>query len=70
MQKIKLYGSLTLLIILLVIILQNTEVVDTDILFITVSMPRAALLAITLLVGIIVGVISSFFIAGRSSKDT
>ena len=69
MKKIKLIGSLTLLILFLVIIMQNTEVVDTNILFVTVSMPRAALLGITMLIGIIVGVGLAFFMGKDSSKN-
>jgi uncharacterized integral membrane protein len=41
----------------IVIVLQNTEEVSTRILFFTVTMPRAVLLFVTLLVGFILGMV-------------
>ena len=42
----------------LLIILQNTQSVETRLLFITIEMPRAALLALTLLIGFLLGALS------------
>ena len=39
------------------VILQNTQTVETRLLFVTISMPRALLLIVTFLVGFAVGVI-------------
>ncbi len=44
----------------LLIILQNTESVETRILFARVAMPRAALLFLTLLIGFLLGVLTSW----------
>ena len=41
----------------LILILQNTQTVDTKLLFITVSMPRALLLMVTLLAGFLIGLV-------------
>lgn len=49
-----------LAILSLVLVLQNTEAVETRILFATIEMPRAILLAITFLLGIIVGLLIPF----------
>jgi uncharacterized integral membrane protein len=68
MKKIKLIGYLTLLILVLIVILQNTEAMQTDILFMTVSMPRAALLLTTMLIGVIMGIAIAFSYLGRSAK--
>jgi len=56
MKKLKLYVALAAVGISTIVIFQNTAVVDTKILFMTISMPRAALLAVTLAIGISVGI--------------
>ncbi len=67
MKQIRIYGTLLSLLVILIVIVQNTEIVDTRILFATVSMPRAALLGITLLIGIILGILFATF-GTRSPK--
>ncbi|MBN1269392.1 MAG: DUF1049 domain-containing protein [Kiritimatiellae bacterium] len=59
MPKIKLIALLILLVAALVLILQNTQTVVTRLLFVTVSMPLAALLALTLLIGFAGGVLAA-----------
>ena len=44
-------------ILTLILVLQNLEVVETNILFFKVSMPRAFLLAFTALAGFVVGML-------------
>ena len=55
--KLKLVALLVLAVLAIVLILQNTQVVATRLLFVTVSMPLAALLALTLLIGFTGGVL-------------
>lgn len=55
MPKFKIYVSLVAALFMAVVIAQNTTVVETKILFMTIAMPRAALLAVTLLIGIVIG---------------
>ncbi len=50
----------TLGILLLIIVLQNSEPTPTNILFFTFTMPRALLLFATALVGFIIGVLATF----------
>lgn len=70
MAKAKLIAALTLIIIALIVVLQNTEPVETKILFLTIIMPRAALLAMTMLIGLITGILLSLgFIGKRSGKE-
>ena len=45
MHKAKLYGAVALGVLALVVILQNTASVETKLLFVTITMPRAVLLA-------------------------
>ncbi len=46
-------------LLLIIIVLQNTAAVETKILFATVSMPRALLLAVALLVGFLLGLFAA-----------
>ena len=57
---IRLIVVAVLAILSLVLVLQNTATVETKILFATVAMPRAVLLAITFLLGVIVGLLIPF----------
>jgi uncharacterized integral membrane protein len=59
MQKAKLIAAAILGVLVLIVVLQNTEAVETQLLFTTVTMPRAALLFGTLLVGFALGVLVS-----------
>ena len=70
--KVKLIGALVLIAVVLVIVFQNTEPVATRLLFVTVTMPRAALLATTMLIGVAIGMLIALTISGRKSmtRDT
>ncbi|GJM18529.1 MAG: hypothetical protein DHS20C14_07420 [Phycisphaeraceae bacterium] len=65
MHKAKLAGVVIALIVVLILILQNTAPVETRILFMTVTMPRALLLAVTALLGMVAGGLIGL---SRSSK--
>ncbi len=67
--KLKQLLALLLAVLAIVIIAQNVEPVEVQVLFVTVTMPRAALLAITLLVGIAIGILISLGLAGRRKGD-
>jgi uncharacterized integral membrane protein len=54
MMKVGLVAVLAILMI--VLIAQNTAPVETRLVFVTVTMPRAALLLVTLLVGVVFGI--------------
>jgi putative membrane protein len=56
MKKIKGYAALAAIALVAIVIFQNTEAVETKVLLMTIVMPRAALLAVTLLIGIAVGI--------------
>jgi len=68
MIKAKLIAALVLITIFLVLVLQNTQPVETKLLFVTVTMPRAALLGLSMLIGIGVGILVSLGLASRRSK--
>ena len=56
--------ALLLLVFVAVVVLQNTETVETRLLFATVSMPRAMLLGGTLAIG----VLSGFLLGARFER--
>lgn len=55
--KLKLIVLLALSVVTLLLILQNTQRVVTRLLFVTIGMPLAALLALTVFIGFVGGVI-------------
>jgi lipopolysaccharide assembly protein A len=64
--RIKLVVLLLLAVLAVVLILQNTQGVTTRLLFVTVSMPLAALLALTLLIGFAGGVLVALKVGKRN----
>ncbi len=67
MSKFKLIALLILAVLAVVLILQNTQAVVTRLLFVTVSMPLAALLAMTMLVGFAGGVLATIWVRKRKA---
>ena len=57
MSKVKVISALVLVVVALIVVLQNTAPVETRFLFVTVTMPRAVLLGITMLIGIATGIL-------------
>lgn len=67
MKRFRIIASLIALFLVLIVIVQNSDTVTTNILFMTISMPRAALLGVTLLIGMLIGYVFSKI--RRSSKN-
>ncbi|MFO7535951.1 MAG: lipopolysaccharide assembly protein LapA domain-containing protein [Kiritimatiellia bacterium] len=65
MKKAKLIGMLAALLLGVVVILQNAQPVNTRFLFVTVTMPNAVLLGLTLLIGITIGSLWTLTVVGR-----
>lgn len=64
--------AVLLLGLVVVVVLQNTEPVDTRFLFATVSMPRALLLVLTLLAGFALGLLAARWgprVRGREGRS-
>ena len=59
MNKIKWIGALVATLLGIVVILQNTNPVETRLLFFCFTMPNAVLLALTLLIGMAIGMLLS-----------
>jgi uncharacterized integral membrane protein len=66
MKKAKIIALIVSLVLILIVFLQNTQVVETKILFTTVTMPRVLLLLLTFIVGIIVGILLTTNILRKS----
>jgi uncharacterized integral membrane protein len=68
MKKAKLIAIVVISILAFIIFLQNTESVETKILFMKVAMPRAILLILTFLAGFITGTITASMLLRKSGK--
>jgi uncharacterized integral membrane protein len=58
-KKIKIIGGAIVALLIVIVVLQNTESVQTQLLFVSITMPRAALLFGTLLIGFALGVLTA-----------
>ena len=67
MNRFKMISIAILTILGVIIILQNTEQVETRLLFLSITMPRAILLMGTTLIGFALGILVSFFFQRKDS---
>jgi uncharacterized integral membrane protein len=68
MARAKLTAAFVLVVVGLIVVLQNTQPVETRFLFMAATMPIAALLAITLLIGIAVGILVALGLSGKKTR--
>ncbi len=68
MTKFRLVFATVLAILVTVMILQNTQTVETKFLFLTIYLPHAVLLLTTLLIGFALGVLATLFYGKRGRK--
>jgi uncharacterized integral membrane protein len=68
MARAKLTAAFVLVVVGLIVVLQNTQPVETKFLFMAVTMPIAALLAVTLLIGIAVGMLVALSLSGKKTR--
>jgi uncharacterized integral membrane protein len=66
--KIKLVVAVGLIVLAIIWILQNGGSVQTKFLFVTMTMPQPALLAIILLMGVAAGILLALNQAGKWNK--
>ena len=64
MNKLKLVA----IAVISLVVLQNTQAVETNLLFLTVTMPRAALLFGTLIIGFAIGVLTAGHIVSTAKR--
>jgi len=65
MSRWKLAAVAVVAVVVIIIVAQNTQAVETRLLLVTVTMPRAVLLFITLLVGFVLGLVSAGWISHK-----
>ncbi len=70
MARFKALTAVALMVMMLIVIGQNTDAVETRFLLWHVTLPRALLLMITLIVGFALGVLWSLRLRSRSSMET
>ena len=68
MKNVKNIFVFVLAMVGIIIAFQNTDQVETQILFFTITMPRAVLLFLTLLIGFITGMMVTFIISSKWSS--
>ena len=68
MKKLRLIVTLVLAVLVVIVVLQNTDAVETRLLFATVTMPRAVLLLTTTLIGFALGILTSLVWMRKQEK--
>jgi len=68
MKKAKVTIAVVISLLTLILILQNTQAVETKLLFMTVTMPRALLLLVTFVIGFAAGLIVMNFLMSKPYK--
>ncbi len=68
MNKVKIVAIAVLALVVVVVVLQNTQAVDTKLLFLTVTLPNAALLFGTLIIGFTIGVLTAGHIVSSANR--
>ena len=67
-MPVRLIVALMLSILVIIVVLQNTEAVETRLLFVTLAMPRAVLLFTTTLIGFALGILTSLVWMRKKNK--
>ena len=69
MKKAKVVVIIIILLLALIVFLQNTNAVETKLLFMTITMPRVLLLMLTFIMGFIGGLIAASYILRKPSHS-
>jgi len=67
-SKLKIVAIAAIALVVVVVVLQNTQAVETKLLFLTVTMPNAALLFGTLIIGFAIGVLTAGHIVSTAKR--
>jgi len=68
MRKVKIIAIIIILLLALIVSLQNTQAVETKLLFLTITMPRVLLLMLTFIMGFIGGLITTSYILRKPGQ--
>ena len=70
MARIRIVVAIIVAVLVVIVVLQNTQTVETKLLFVTISMPRAVLLFVTLLIGFALGLITSTWLSRKPPEKS
>ena len=68
MNKVKVVAIAVIGLVAVIVALQNTQTVETKLLFLTVTLPNAALLFGTLIIGFAIGVLTAGHIVSSAKR--
>jgi len=68
MKKIKHVVAIVLAVLGIVVILQNTESIETELLFLKLEMPLAILIFLGILIGFVLGVLVSLIFSAKRKR--
>jgi uncharacterized integral membrane protein len=68
MNKLKVVVIAVIAVVALIVVFQNTQAVETKLLFLTLTLPNAALLFGTLIVGFAIGVLTAGHIVSNANR--
>ncbi len=69
MHRLRLLFIALAVLLVIVLVLQNTESVETRMLFMKVSVPRAVLLASTYLIGLVSGILIAVRLSASKERE-
>ena len=67
-SKLKIVAIAAIALVVVIVVLQNTQTVETKLLFFKVTMPNAALLFGTLIIGFAIGVLTAGHIVSSAKR--
>jgi uncharacterized integral membrane protein len=68
MNQLKVVAIAVLAVVVVIVVLQNTQAVETKLLFLTLTLPNAVLLFGTLIVGFTIGVFTAGYIVSLAKR--
>ncbi len=69
MNKLKVVAIVVLTFVVVFVVFQNTQAVETRVLFLTLTLPNAALLFGTLIIGFAIGVLTAGHIVSKAKQQ-
>jgi uncharacterized integral membrane protein len=68
MNKLKVVAIAVIAVVAVIVVVQNTQAVETKLLFLTLTLPNAALLFGTLVMGFAIGVLTAGHIVSNAKR--
>jgi lipopolysaccharide assembly protein A len=68
MNTLKVVAIAVIAVVAVIVVFQNTQAVETKLLFVTLTLPNAALLFGTLIMGFAIGVLTAGYIVSRAKR--